>query len=200
MKHIDTIVEQNKMFDLLATREAASFLKIMHWFFDYPEKEMSLSDLSSVTGVPKARASKIVSSLVKQGFLMREILGKIWRISCNQNHAYNTSIKVPSHLSYIYHSGILQEVARRFPGARAIILFGSYRKGDDMDTSDIDIAVEVLGNVPLTIEPLMKLPRIGYRKNVQVNIHVFSRKRIDINLFTNIANGIILYGLLEVKP
>ena len=41
---------------------------------------------------------------------------------------------------------------------------------------------------------------IGYRKNVPVNVHVFSRNKIDLNLFANIANGIILEGFLEVRP
>jgi len=40
----------------------------------------------------------------------------------------------------------------------------------------------------------------GYRKNVSVNLHIFSRNKIDINLFSNIVNGIVLEGFLEAKP
>ena len=45
-----------------------------------------------------------------------------------------------------------------------------------------------------------QLEKLGFRKNVKVNIHIFSRNKIDLNLFTNIANGIVLDGLLEVHP
>ena len=34
-------------------------------------------------------------------------------------------------------------------------------------------------------------------RNIQ--IHFFSKKSIDNNLFNNIANGIVLYGFLEVN-
>ena len=42
-------------------------------------------------------------------------------------------------------------------------------------------------------------PKFGYRTNVPVNIHLFSEKNINLNLFSNISNGIILDGFLEVK-
>jgi hypothetical protein len=41
---------------------------------------------------------------------------------------------------------------------------------------------------------------IGYRKNVLVNLHLFTRNRVDLNLFANIANGIVLEGFLEARP
>jgi predicted nucleotidyltransferase len=86
------------------------------------------------------------------------------------------------------------------PNSRAVVLFGSYRKGDDIETSDIDIAVEVIGDAEMKIMPLGAIPQLGYRKKVPVNIHIFSRNKIDINLFANIANGIVLEGFLEVRP
>ena len=87
-----------------------------------------------------------------------------------------------------------------FCAPRAIILFGSYRWGTDNEKSDIDIAVEVLGDQPMRIGPLLVFDRLGFRKKVTVNLHLFSRSRIDLNVFTNIANGIVLDGLLEVHP
>ena len=44
------------------------------------------------------------------------------------------------------------------------------------------------------------LPEFGHRKNVLVNLYIFSRNKIDLNLFSNIANGIVLEGFLEVRP
>lgn len=200
MTSIDPILEKNREVESIATREGISFLKIIHWFFDYPLKEMSLNDLAATLGIAKTTARKSVFSLVKLGFLKQESLGKVWRIFCDQQHPYNVYLKVPYHLELLYLSGVVQEVVRKISGARSVILFGSYRKGDDTEKSDIDLAVEVVNSVPLKIQPLTKLKRLGYRKDVDVNLHVFSRKHIDLNLFTNIANGIVLYGLLEVKP
>ena len=81
------------------------------------------------------------------------------------------------------------------------MLFGSYRKGDDTDKSDIDMAVEVLGEDPIRIiERFAQIPQLGFRQHVPVNVHVFNRANIDLNLFANIANGIVLDGFLEVRP
>ena len=80
------------------------------------------------------------------------------------------------------------------------IIFGSYAKGEDIEKSDIDIAVEVIGDQELKIESIGILSAFGYRRDISVNLHLFSRDHIDINLFSNVANGIVLDGFLEVKP
>ena len=100
----------------------------------------------------------------------------------------------------VCESGILKEIHKLTPGARAVILFGSYRKGDDTEKSDIDIAVEVLDDKEVQMIELGIVPELGYRKNVPVNLYIFSRNKIDLNLFANIANGIVLEGFLEVRP
>ena len=69
-----------------------------------------------------------------------------------------------------------------------------------MEESDLDIAVEITGNHDLQVIQLGVLQQLGYRSNVPVNLHVFSRNKIDLNLFANIANGIVLAGFLEVRP
>jgi len=81
-----------------------------------------------------------------------------------------------------------------------IILFGSVARKEATEKSDIDLAVETLDNKGLRIQELGVLPRLGYRKGVKVILHIFSRNQVDLNLFSNIANGIVLEGFLEVRP
>ena len=100
----------------------------------------------------------------------------------------------------VYESGILEEVHKIIRNPRAIILFGSYRKGDDNQDSDIDLAAEIINDEEPRIIELPSIQQFGYRKNVKVNLYIFSRNKIDLNLFSNIANGIILEGFLEVIP
>jgi predicted nucleotidyltransferase len=177
-----------------------AYRKCLHWFFAFPTREMSLNDLSTSIGVSKTTAKIIISQLIGEGFLKKEELGKVWRISCNFEHFYNKTIKITSNLEKIYLSGIIPETYKIIPNAKAIILFGSYRKGDDNDKSDIDIAVEVFDNEALRIVRLGTISEFGYRKNVPVNLYVFSRNKVDLNLFANISNGIVLDGFLEVRP
>lgn len=173
--------------------------KILEWFFAFPEKEVSLNDVAEKLQIAKTTANVIITQLVKDGFLTVSILGKLWRIKANQQHIWFTKRKIPFNLQLVYESGIISWVEREMQDAKTIILFGSYRKGDDMESSDIDIAVEVTSEQDLDIWKAV-IPKLSYRTNVNVNIHRFSRKKIDINLFANIANGIILKGFLEVRP
>jgi predicted DNA-binding transcriptional regulator len=176
------------------------YLKIVNWFFSFPTKEVSLTDLSRELKIAKTTAGRIVAQLIEEGFLKKEILGRTWRIYCNKDHIYNRSRKICYNLNTIYESPILGQIHEMIPNSRAIILFGSYRKGDDNEKSDIDIAVEVLNNEDVKIVQLGVFKQFGYRKEVPVNLYIFSRNKVDLNLFANIANGIVLEGFLEVRP
>lgn len=177
-----------------------AYLRVLYWFFAYPAKEISLNDLTKFAGISKTTANKIASQLARSGFLKINAVGKVWRISCNQQHQFNTARKIPHNLELVYESGILQKILSIIPNARSIILFGSYRKGDDLDTSDLDIAVETLDDEETKIIHIGAIPKLGYRRNVQVNLLKFSRSKIDLNLFSNLCNGIVLYGFLEARP
>lgn len=177
-----------------------AYEKVMLWFFSYPDKEMSLNDLVEAVGIAKTTANRVVKELQEEGFLHIQTLGKLWRITCNQQHIYNFSRKISYNLRQIYESEVLELINEQYPQAKAVVLFGSYRKGDDTHESDIDIAVELIDNDPLESIHVGNITQFGYRENVAVQIHLFSRNNIDLNVFANIANGIVLQGFLEARP
>jgi predicted nucleotidyltransferase len=182
------------------SKHTETYREAMHYFFSFPEQAIGLNDLSKNIGSSKTSTKIAVLKLIKEGFLKKEEIGKAWRITANQKHSFVTTRKISYNLGLIYESGIVNTIYKKIPNARTIVLFGSYRWGTDNEKSDIDIAVEVLSNNGLKIETLGVIEKIGLRKNVKVNLHIFSRSKIDTNLFNNIANGIILDGLLEVRP
>ena len=194
MKNIDKI-------DIIELNDAHS--KVMQWFFAYPNVPITLTELSKEVAISKKNASLIVNQLLKENFLLREEIGRSWRITGNQKHIYNHTKKIGYNLILIYNllfeEGIINEIHKIAGNAKSIILFGSYRKGDDNEKSDIDIAVEVAGGKEQKIVKFGEIKKFGYRKNVPINLHIFSRDKIEINLFSNIANGIILEGFLEVR-
>lgn len=190
-----------KKIELIELNEA--YQKVLIWFYSFPNMETGLNDLSADLGISKTTAKKIVDMLVKKGFLNKQVYGKAWRITCNNNHQYNFTRKIAYNLSMVfeaYQQGMREGILKLAGNAKAIILFGSYRKGDDNEKSDIDIAVEVAGDEGIQVIELGILPEFGFRKNVKINLHIFSRNKIDLNLFSNIANGIVLEGFLEVRP
>lgn len=172
--------------------------RVLNYFFSFPEQAIGLNNLSNAVGSSKTTTKKIVGHLIGEGFLRKEEIGKAWRISAVVGHPYFISRKVPFNIRMVYESGIVDAVREKVPGARATILFGSYRWGVDTEKSDIDIAVEIVGNENPIIDTLGKVD-LGYRKGVAVNLFIFCRNKVDLNVFNNIANGIVLEGLLEVR-
>ncbi len=174
--------------------------RVLEWFFSYPRKEMSLNDIVEECSISKTTANIVIHALIDEGFLRKEELGRTWRITANNEHVYAVSRKLPWNLRHIYESDLRTLVLEQFPQAKNIILFGSYRDGSDTELSDIDIAVERVDDFPPEIIPFGFFNQIGRRKNVPINITLFSRNNVSINLFNNIAHGIVLWGFLEVRP
>ena len=177
-----------------------AYNKCILWFFAYSNSRIGLNELSKLINSSKTATKNAVKNLINEEFILRDIAGKSWILSANQKHRYFTTKKIAYHLGNIYEIGIVEAIHKILPQARAIILFGSYRWGSDTENSDIDIAAEVIGNTGLEIACLGNVERLGYRKNIRVNLHVFSRNKIDLNLFANISNGVVLDGFLEVRP
>ncbi len=176
------------------------YKRVLYYFFDYSNAAIGLNDLAESVGASKTSAREAVLLLEKHGYIKKDIIGNAWRIYADApDEFYFTINKMPYNLQLVYESAILGTIYEKMPEFNAIILFGSYRWGTNNENSDVDIAVEVSGDKELRIATLGTVD-MGYRKNVKVNLHIFSRNKININLFTNIANGIVLDGLLEVRP
>ncbi len=100
-------------------------------------RDRSVNELVQKLKISKTTANKIVLRLVKEKFIQREIIGKTWRLSCNLEHKYNFSNKICYYLNMIFQSRIINEVYKKINNPQAIILFGSYRKGDDLDEVEV---------------------------------------------------------------
>lgn len=168
--------------------------------FTYPDKEFSLSDMAKEAGVAKAHIGEILDEFYKTHLIQITKLSKIWRISASQQSWEFIKSKIIYNLSFIYQSGLVEFLNEHFNNPKSIVLFGSFRKGEDLSASDIDIAIENDEAKEYKTLQLKQLTEFESAINRRIQIHLFNRKNIDENVFNNIANGIVLLGFLEVKP
>jgi predicted nucleotidyltransferase len=187
--------------------------KVLATLFMHPEKEFGLSELAKKAGVRKANIGRILEEFQELGFVEIEKLTKIWRIRACQKNLFFIREKIFFNLSLVYQAFydtyFIDFLDDYFGHPKAIILFGSFRKGEDISTSDIDIAIEKDDAKGYTTSHLEEIASKNLRKDVlrfqedigrKIQIHLFNRKNIDLNLFNSIANGIVLSGFLEVRP
>ncbi|MBS3126720.1 nucleotidyltransferase domain-containing protein [Candidatus Woesearchaeota archaeon] len=176
-----------------------SLQKVLEVLFRYPEKEFSLSDLAKEARVAKPHIGAILSELERLGFITITKLTKIWRIKANQQSGNFIKSKIVYNLNFMCQSGLVEFLNEHFGNPKAVILFGSFRKGEDFSTSDIDIAIETDETEEYKTMGLRILTNFEQEIDRKIQIHLFNQKNVDNYVFNNIANGIVLSGFLEVK-
>ncbi|MFA5888445.1 MAG: nucleotidyltransferase domain-containing protein, partial [Candidatus Nanoarchaeia archaeon] len=118
-------------------------------------------------------------------------------IEFNRNNPEAVEMKRVENLKMTYESGLSRFLFEEFPGC-AIILFGSYSRGEDMwsgteNRSDIDIAI--VGTKGRNID-LARFDKM-LERHISINYYE-SWAGIHKNLKNNILNGILLNGSIEI--
>lgn len=143
-------------------------------------KELKVSPTAISNALPEVEKESLVrvERLKNMNLLLIEF---------NRENQKAIDLKRVENLRMIYQSGIVEFLEDSFPGC-AIILFGSYSRGEDIFSSDIDIGI--IGTKGKEID-LSKFCRILER---EVIINFYVSWDIDKNLRNNILNGIVLNG------
>ncbi|MBI5060836.1 MAG: nucleotidyltransferase domain-containing protein [Candidatus Aenigmarchaeota archaeon] len=80
----------------------------------------------------------------------------------------------------------------KYEEPEAIIVFGSYSRGEDQSGSDIDIAIITKKRINVsTVEFEKRLKR-------KINIYEIQIKHAEKEFLNTLANGIVLYGHMRV--
>ncbi len=150
--------------------------------------------IAKILGVTPPAVMKAIPKLEKEGLVnvKQDKDSKRWSIELNRDNHKVLQLKKVENLRQIYESGLADFLEKEFAGA-TIIIFGSYSRGDDTTTSDIDIAV--IGrkekNVDLTsFEKTLE-------RTIIVNFYP-SFKEIHKHLRENLFNGIVIAGGIEI--
>jgi len=131
--------------------------RVLEVLFLEPEIEFSLSELAKKAKVAKTHIGKILKKLKQLELITIIELSKIWRIKANQSNDNYKKCKLIYNLNLIYQSGLIEFLNQQYNNPKAIILFGSFRNGEDYSKSDIDIAIETDDDKEYQIVRLMYL-------------------------------------------
>jgi predicted nucleotidyltransferase/DNA-binding transcriptional ArsR family regulator len=166
---------------------------LLEFLLDYPTTKFSERELSRRLKVSPTAVSKAIRHLEKEE-LVRINKNFMLEIKLNADNEQMREIKRLSNLGKIYSSGLFYYLFDILPG-RTIILFGSYAHGEDIESSDIDIAV--IGTSPkgFMLKDIEKFEKI---LNREINMQFFDWGKTDKNLKESIINGIILKGHVEL--
>ena len=94
---------------------------------------------------------------------------------------------------YLFIDGLIEI----FNNPKAIVLFGSFGKGEDLEESDIDILVISSNQPDEKLQDFINIFEKELKRNV--NIHILNSLDKSSDEFKNaIANGIVLHGYIKI--
>lgn len=172
---------------------------VMSHFFMHPGRDYTLSQVAKATNMSKSSVSGIIANLKNADFVKVVDLGVVYRIRANVNSHIFRREKIIFNLANLVRGNVVEFLINEFRNPKCIILFGSYRKGEDDEGSDIDIAVELPEGGRTGEFEFREFCEFEKAVGRKVAVRSFTRAGVDKNVFANIANGIVLYGFLEVK-
>ena len=179
--------------------EESNFQRLLDVIFLHPETEFSVTEIAKAAGIAKSAASRLLPKIRGAGIIVIKEAGIVYRVKANIEDFEYTKRKIAWNLKIIYGTTLIEYLDEHFHRPKAIVLFGSFRTGQDIMGSDIDVAIETTEEVSMTSARLPELRELELSLKRPIQLHIFHRKYIDENVFSNIANGIVLLGYLEVR-
>ncbi|MEK6954668.1 MAG: nucleotidyltransferase domain-containing protein [Candidatus Micrarchaeota archaeon] len=161
--------------------------RVMKLFFDGPDRKIHIRAIARLLKLSAPGVSKIVARLKKEGLLSSEKTGLVENVSASKNEKF-LRLKRCYNLLNVHESGVVEFLRHQYEEPEAIVLFGSYGKGEDGSRSDVDIAV---------ITRMAKSPDLkSFEKYVgrRINLYEIRIKECENEFLNNLANGIVLYG------
>jgi len=164
--------------------------KILQLFFDYPTKHFQLREICRILDLGMPSVRNHVKKLEKLSFIKKEKRGVYQSYTSNKNDLFKI-YKRNDVLVRLYECKLIDFLVDKFT-PDAIVLFGSASRGEDVESSDIDLLV-------MAKKKEINLKIFEDKLKRRITLH-FETRILDIpkELLNNIINGIVVYGYLKV--
>ena len=167
--------------------------KIREYFFENPTRQLRVRQIEKELQAPLPSAIRYAKELENEGMLKKSGIAGVTLYSADRSSKKFLLEKKLYNIRILFESGFVDYLIEEYSNP-AIILFGSFSKGEDIETSDIDLYVETSAAKKLLLTKFEE--KLG--RKIQLfcynNIHQIKNKE----LANNIINGISLNGFLEV--
>ena len=160
-----------------------SLWKVAEIFFIEPTKIHFIKEISRKINLAPTSIKIHLQTLLKEG-LVGGVKSEPFNgyKACRENQEFIFEKKI-ANLVFIKSSGLIDELKEKYP--KSIILFGSYNKGEDIETSDLDLFIDV--------KPF-KFNQKELEKYLKRKIHIIFKEEANKSLLENIDQGTILFG------
>ena len=160
-----------------------SLWKVAEIFFLEPTKTHYIKEISRRINLAHTSVKKHLIDLIDLGLIKeydKEVFKGYKAVRENPEFIFHKKI---ANLIFLRYSGIIDKIAEKYP--KTIILFGSYDKGEDIESSDIDLFVN---------SPRFKIALTEFEASLKRKMHIIFKGETTKNLMESINQGNILFG------
>ncbi len=171
-----------------------SSFEVARLIFAYPNKTFHLRGLAKETNLSTTAVKKVVFMLNLAKIVKIEQTELTTNIKADLESEDYRAHKRIFNLYCLEKYQITKKIQEGYR-AETVVLFGSFARGEDIEASDIDIAVILPSKDGA--ESLLDIPQKAINRKINIH-HLVSLEKISKEFKNTLANGIVLYGYLKV--
>jgi len=166
--------------------------RVKEYFFLNPTARLRVRQIEKEAKVPLPSAIRYAKELEKEGILKSGLIAGIKLYSADRSSKRFLVEKMLFNIRQMHESGLVAYLVEEYNNS-AIILFGSYARGEDIETSDIDLYIETNAKDIKTSSEFEK----KLKRDVQIFAYKSAKDIKNKELANSIINGIRLNGVVE---
>jgi predicted nucleotidyltransferase len=173
-------------------------LKVLSLFMDNPYGKYYLREAARILKISPMTLKRSLDLLLKNKLILKEKIKNQILYTANLDNPAFRHFKIARNLSRFLKKDVVGFILKSIPGTSAIVLYGSYAKGEDDQASDIDLLViaPVKKNISGDLSALIgKEVNLSLFNPAQWSKHAASNRAFYLDIITE---GIILYGTRPV--
>ena len=168
--------------------EKSTLQKVLSVFFENPSTEYYLRELSRKLKLSMPTIVSTTDNLSRKKLILKTKGKALTKVIGNRGNNSFIVHKRIYNLEMIYDSEIVDYLSKAYNYPKNIVLFGSFSRGEDVENSDIDIAITTKKHVSLSLEEYEK------RLRRDISIHEIDLDKVSGEFKANLINGIIVEG------
>jgi len=165
---------------------------IKEHFFINPAAKLRVREIERTLKLPLPSVIRYCHELEQEEILTIAKTGTVNFYTASRSETYLLEKKL-YNIKQLYVSGLINYLKIELSNP-AIVLFGSFAKGEDLEESDIDLYIETPSKKQLNLEKFKKI----LKREVQIFQHKSLKEITNHHLANNIINGITLNNYIEV--
>ena len=169
-----------------------NWIKILKVFFNEPKGGFHIRELSRMTGLSAPTVSTIVRGLAGESILVLKREKQVESAYAAPGDSFRR-LKQFVNLMSIHECGLVEKITLAYNYPAAVVLFGSYSRGEDTKRSDIDIGIVTKRRADFSTARFEK--KLGRK----ISIHELELEKAAPEFLNDLANGIVLEGYLKIR-